>query len=271
MSRTSTAPSSADFWMRSDETHLSRAIAHSPHKDAAVSSRPPLVQRVISRTKTRASRASSRSPETSLGGISDALMWRQCHRDAGTWGVVGDGEASSVDFDDVIDDGESEADAAGVACACIIEPCEAFKHADPVGYGDSGSVVGDGEFRLPTNCPHRDRDPGRGVAGRIVEKVSNRSGQERGVADHLAGVYVSSVDDAVGAFAQEFGFVVDEVVEVDGFLAVLGSCVDPGEGQKVIDQVGEPHTFLGERTGSAVVLDRVGDLELGPDRGDRAA
>jgi len=102
-----------------------------------------------------------------------------------------------VDFDDVIDDGESEADAAGVACACIIEPCEAFKHADPVGYGDSGSVVGDNDFRLPTNCPHRDRDPGRGVAGRIVEKVPNRSGQERGVADHLAGVDVSGVDDAV--------------------------------------------------------------------------
>ena len=109
------------------------------------------------------------------------------------------------------------------------------------------------------------------MAGRIVEKVPNRSGQEWGVADHLAGVDVSGVDDAVGAFAQEFRFVVDEVVEVDGFLAVLGGRVDPGEGQEVIDELGEPHTFLGERAWIPVILDRVGDLELGPDRGHRAA
>lgn len=85
-------------------------------------------------------------PPASTGAARLERSPGQGYRDPCAGGVVGDVELSSVDLDDVVDDGEPEANSAGVACASVVESGEPFEHPSPLRLGNAGTVVGDGEL-----------------------------------------------------------------------------------------------------------------------------
>jgi hypothetical protein len=85
--------------------------------------------------------------------------------EAGELPVVGTGEAAG--------DGEAEAGATRVAVAGLGQAHEAVKDAIPVGDGDSGSSVGDGNLGAVRGVGEVDGDvpAGGGVAAGVVEQV----------------------------------------------------------------------------------------------------
>ena len=70
--------------------------------------------------------------------------------------AVGGADAAAVQLDQVLDDGEAEAGAAGIALAAgarLVDAVEALEDARQVGVGNAAALVGDGE-------PDRDRRSG---------------------------------------------------------------------------------------------------------------
>ena len=67
-------------------------------------------------------------------------------------------DASAVGLDDVLDDGQAQAGAAGLAGAGFVNAVEALEDAVEVLGGDAGAEVLDGELDLSLEQPRADAD-----------------------------------------------------------------------------------------------------------------
>ena len=126
---------------------------------------------------------------------------------------IGDGDGAVVVGDDVVDDGESEARAAGVSGSGGVESYEAFEDALPVGRGDARSIVGDGQTDGACCRLERDVDVAGGVFLGVVDQV----------ADHPPELEVVAVNEGWG------------VEPTCGYFDVLASdclhCIDNYDGE----------------------------------------
>src|SRR5271157_6266875 len=73
-------------------------------------------------------------------------------------------DASAVGQDDVLDDGQAEAGAAGLAGTGFVDAVEALKDAIEVFGGDAGAEVLDGEFDFALEQARADANPAAGFA-----------------------------------------------------------------------------------------------------------
>ena len=94
----------------------------------------------------------------------------------------GDAHRPAVGLHDLLDDGQPEPAAAGVAGARLVEPDEPLEDPLALVLGDPGAVVLDDELHGLVSLAHRDHTPGAGVPRGVVDQVAHHLRQRRLVA-----------------------------------------------------------------------------------------
>src|SRR4051795_1199352 len=89
------------------------------------------------------------------------------------------GQAAAVPDDDVTGDGQTQARAAAVGGAGVVEPCEPLEDRLPRLRWDAGPVVGDGEDHRTVVLVQGDSDPLPGMPDGVVEQVGHGALQRR--------------------------------------------------------------------------------------------
>src|SRR5882757_2532704 len=123
-----------------------------------------------------------------------AARRRKGDREAGAGVVVVDVHAPAVGQHDVADDGQAQPGATAVTATGVVQTGETFEDAIPVGRGDSGSVVGDGQGDIAAVVVQADGDRVVGVPDGVVEEVGHHAVQGGPVADDLRGRDSGGID-----------------------------------------------------------------------------
>src|SRR2546430_186156 len=119
-----------------------------------------------------------------------------------------DPDASAVDFDEMLGDGEPQASAAGFAGTGHIDTIETLEDARLVGFGDANAGVGDGDdyFGVAGLGADDDFPPGHGVLRGVVQQILQHFGEPTAVSgdigDRVSGLD-GNVDLALGSARSE--------------------------------------------------------------------
>src|ERR1039458_259308 len=155
-------------------------------------------------------------------------------------------DAAAVGQDDVLDDGQAEAGAAGLAGACFVDAVEALEDAIEVLGGDAGAEVLDGEFDFGGNIglkqPRADANPAAGFA--VLEGVLNEVAEDL---VHGVGIGQDQRIGRAGRFEFDPGVDDDSAQGLDGVLdqgagprglqrELVVRALDAGQGQQILNK-----------------------------------
>jgi hypothetical protein len=196
-------------------------------------------------------------------------------------------DGAVVGLGDVLDDGEADADAGGLAAEFGAATVEGLENAGAVFGGDAGAVVGDGEGQGGWGGAEATGDEDVGMGGGMLDGIVDEV--DEGLLDGFAvedgfeggdgGGRIEFEGDlaVVGVGAHEGEGVVEEGGEVGGLEGVLfAALVDAGEVEDVLDETREAAAFLTDEAvvgvafggvGDAVALEALGEEADGGDGG----
>ena len=117
--------------------------------------------------------------------------------------------------------GQTEPAAPRVPIAGFVEPNEPLEYAPAFRFGYTRPIVVDGDHYFLGALDQRQRNRASGMAGCIVDEISNQLAKLSGIPIHSSRRHSLGLDAQIGRCSQSVDLLQQNVVEIDGFVPPL--------------------------------------------------